>query len=99
MLALVRRNSEFAGIIGTETYKQVNGVPVCIGDVVKVSKGSYYNECEGVVGIFTDTISVMGLGSIPISELNIVEITKSHKDLHLHSTLQDGYYQVRVFKE
>lgn len=99
MLALVRRGAELAGIIGTETCKQVNGVPVCIGDVVKVSEGSFYNECEGVVGIFTDKISVMGLGSIPISELNIVEIVASHKELVLHSTLQDGYYQVRDFKE
>lgn len=99
MLALVRRNSEFAGIIGTNTSQSVNGVPVCIGDVVKVSKGDYYNECEGVVGIFTDRVSVMGLGSIPISELTIVDIIASHQELTLHATLQDGYYQVREFKE
>ena len=67
--------------------------------MVKVSQGSYYNECEGVVAIFIDNIGVMGLGTIPISELTIEKIITSHKDLSLDSTLDDGIFQVRKFRE
>lgn len=97
MLVLVRNNYDFAGIIGTETNKEVGGVTVCIGDIVRVAEGSNNNECVGVVGIFTDKISVMGLGGTPISKLNVVEILQSHNDLEVGSEIHQGYYKVREF--
>ena len=97
MLALLR-NGEFAGIVGTETKTSVNGVTVCIGDIVKVEEGKSYNECEGVVGVFGNKISVMGLGSIPLSELNVAEVVKSHDDLEAFSILERGYFEVLEFK-
>ena len=99
MLALIKRE-EFAGIVGTETKTKVDGKTVCIGDIVKVDglAGSGYNATQGVVGIFTDKISIMGLGSIPLSELNITEIVKSHVDLKAGSELHNGYFEVREFE-
>lgn len=97
MLALVRRDSDFAGIIGTKTNVEINGEIVCVGDVVRVGEGSNNNECVGVVGVFTDKISVMGLGGTPISKLNVVEVLQSHKILKGGSTLHQGYYEVRRF--
>ncbi len=97
MLVLVRRGSEFAGIIGTESSVNIEGVPVCVGDVVRVGKGSNNNECVGIVGIFTNKISVMGLGSTPISKLNVIEIVQSYKNLEVGSIIHQGYYEVREF--
>lgn len=99
MLALVRNDREFAGIIGQGTKKEVNGVTVCIGDAVRVAPGDNHNECIGVVCIFTDKISVMGLGSDPISTLDIIDIVASHKELTAGSTLDGGYYKVTTFTE
>lgn len=99
MLALVRRDREFAGIIGHETTKQVNGVTVCIGDVVRVAPGSNHNECVGVVGIFTNKIAVMGLGGDPISTLDVTEIVASHKELSAGSNIDNGYHTVTTFIE
>lgn len=98
MLVLVRNSHDFAGIIGTETNKKVDGNTVCIGDIVRVAEGSNNRECVNIVGVFTDKISVMGLGSVPISKLNIVEIVHSHKDLEIGSKMNQGYYSVREFQ-
>lgn len=100
MKALVRDRRDFAGIVGTKTTTVVNGVTVCIGDVVKVAEGSNNDECEGVVGIITDKISVMGLGATPISELEVVEIIHSHKNLEVGSSVNErkiGYHKVKEF--
>lgn len=97
MLVLVRRNSEFAGIIGTESGVMIEGITVCVGDIVRVGEGSNNNECKGVVGVFTDKISVMGLGGTPISKLNVIEILESHTKLEVGSTMHQGYYDVREF--
>lgn len=98
-LVLIRNGSEFAGIVGTETGKEVNGVSVCIGDKVKVQAGESHRECVGVVGCFTNKISVMGLASRPISTLNILSIEESHTHLTVGSKLQDGYHIVEEFQK
>lgn len=93
-------NNQFYGIVGERTDKTINGTQVCIGDIVKVAAGDNNNECIGIVGVFTDKISVMGLGSTPISKLNIVEIVKSHKELSIGiNACQYHWFEVREFKQ
>ena len=96
MLALVMRG-EFAGVVGTKSSKVINGVTVCVGDTVRVGEGSNNNPTEGVVAVFHDKISVMGLGATRISQLNILEITKSHTDLQSGDTLYNEYFKVTEF--
>lgn len=98
MLALVGRD-HFHGIIGTETGTIVNDVEVCVGDVVRVAKGSNNSECTNVVGIFTDKFAVMGLAADPISHYNILEIVHSHEELTEGCEFMQGYLKVKAFKE
>lgn len=62
------------------------------------TEGLGHNECEGIVAIFTNRVGVMGLGSISISELKIIKIIKSHKDIDVGCELENGYYTVREFE-
>lgn len=85
------RNRDFAGFIGQETKAVVNGTTVCVGDVVRVEKSNWHNECKGVVGLFGNTIGVMGLASTPVSKLTIAEIIQSHKDIEYGHSIADGF--------
>lgn len=101
MLALIRNHNEFSGIIGMETNTEVDGVMVRVGDIVRVAEGSNNNECINIVGVFRNKISVMGLGSTPISELNVVEIIQSHEELQVGSKLDNKYngdFRILEFK-
>lgn len=97
MLALTR-NSDFYGIIGMESSVKVDGVTVCIGDVVKVEEGDNNQESKSVVGIFdAQRISVMGLGRTPLSELTVSEIISSHAILKDGDALHHNYFKVQRF--
>lgn len=96
-LVLTKYN-EFYGIIGTETNTIVNGVTVCIGDIVKVKKDKHYNECEGIVAVFENKIAIMGLASRQIDTLEVTEIVQSHKELKLNSNPHNGYFNVVKFE-
>lgn len=97
MLALTR-NSDFLGIVGCRTKTSIQGQVVCIGDVVKISKGDNHNESEGVVGIFEDKISVMGFARTPLSQLPVKEITLSHTELSEGDEVSFGI-RVKAFSE
>lgn len=82
MLALNKYGNEFYGLVGQHTGAVVNGVAVSIGDIVSVEpEPSVHNSTGGIVAIFGNKFSVMGIGSIPISKLKVTSIVSSHKDL------------------
>lgn len=98
MLAVVRQG-DFHGIVGTPTGTVVNGVEVCVGDIVKVAKGRNNSECTNLVAIFGNKIGVMGIASNPISQYDVVEIVQSHKELTEGSKINDGYFKVKEFQK
>ncbi|RJO94700.1 hypothetical protein D3D03_16415 [Exiguobacterium sp. RIT452] len=98
-LALVQRGNVFMGIVGTPTGVTAKGEMVCIGDVVTYEAGPGHNDGNGVVGIFTRRIGVMGIGSVPISQLLVTEIIFRHTDLKEGSTLMNGYFEVLPFED
>ena len=94
MLAVVSDN-HFMGVVGTPSGTVVNGVEVCVGDVVRVVKGSNHHASKGVVAIFGNKLSVMGLAGSPLSYYTVEEIVQSHKELTDGSELQNGYFKVK----
>lgn len=96
MLAITR-NRDFHGIVGMASNVEINGVKICVGDIVHVGKGSNNNECTNVVLIFGNNIAVMGLGATPLSQLNIISVVQSHNVLKAGDRLYNGYFDVEEF--
>ncbi|WP_374723680.1 hypothetical protein [Calidifontibacillus erzurumensis] len=80
MLVLIQQGNNFCGFIGMKTGVKVGEIELCVGDIVRVPASRYRAEWINIVGIFGSVLTVNGIGA-PISELNIVEIVKSHKKL------------------
>lgn len=99
MKLVLMQSDKYMGVIGEKTGTYVNGIEICVGDKVKIGKGSNNNPCENIVGIFGNKYSVMGLGSTPLSKLNVLEITKSHEKLTINSAPYNGYFKVKEFME
>lgn len=96
MLAIVR-NSDHHGIIGTPTDTIVDGVVVCVGDVVKVAEGKNNHASTNLVAVFGNKFGVMGLAGDPISHHTITEIVQSHKVVTTETTFNNGYFEVKEF--
>ena len=97
-LVLLNSGKNFMGFVGQETPAVVNGTIVCVGDVVEVAEGVYHNACKGVVAVFGNKVAVMGLATTPVSELPIISIIKSHKELTAGSHIESGF-EVERLKE
>lgn len=95
-MLVLTRHSDFYGFIGQGTGKFVDGVEVCVGDIVRVEGSNDHSSSENVVGLFTNKYSVLGYGIDPISKLNISKIVRSHKELQFHD-LVVNYFTVRPF--
>ena len=74
-----------------------NGTRICVGDILHIGEGSNNNECTNVVAVFENNMGVMGLGSTPLSKLNILSIVQSHKELKSGDELYNGYFKVKEF--
>lgn len=96
MLAIVR-NGDHHGIVGTPTGTVVDGVEVCVGDVVNVAEGKNNHASTNLVAVFGNKFGVMGLAGDPISYHTVTEIVKSHKDVTTETTFNHGYFEVKEF--
>lgn len=95
-MLVLTRNGDFYGFIGQGTGKFVDGVEVCVGDIVRVEAGENHHSNENVVGLFTNKYSVMGYACDPISNLEISKIVLSHKELKMYDSVLN-YFKVVSF--
>ncbi|AYP68670.1 hypothetical protein EalM132_00158 [Exiguobacterium phage vB_EalM-132] len=91
-------NRNFAGFIGQPTGAFIDEVEVCVGDEVKVGESDHTNPHEGIVFISRANFGVHGSASTPITELNLLEILHSHKDLTDESIYNIGHGSFSVAK-
>ncbi len=96
MLAITK-NRDFHGIVGMESNVVINGAKICVGDTVQVGSSPINNGCTSVVIVLGNSISVMGLGAMSLSELKIISIVQSHKVLKTGDLLHNGYLKVEEF--
>ncbi|WP_144536618.1 hypothetical protein [Bacillus thuringiensis] len=105
---ILMQGNTFHGLVGEETGVYFNGQPIYVGDTVKCIVANGDVEIVNVVFQEKQTFTVMGMHSIPLENLKIVDVCKSHISLqagdqlnfHLSEIATIGYaLQVTTVKK
>jgi hypothetical protein len=95
---VLTKGSQTYGIIGTASSLKIGDRFIKVGDIVHVPKSESHNEVTAVVILSENTIGVMGIADIPMSELKGVTLVTPGQSLKEGDKVYGGYFEVKKLR-